>query len=685
MPGKPDTDRPGLTRRTFLASAAAGVALAGCGGDSGGQASDAKAPAASVVQTSAPKPKPVPKGRVVILGFDGMEPTIVEAMMERGELPNYSKLAQTGTFKRLGSTTPPQSPTAWTSFATCKNPGGHNIYDFIRRDPVQMFPKVGTGEMKTPTFSADGSVATPPIAISYRKGLPFWMAADEQGLKSKIFNVPFAFPADPLENGLHFCGLGAPDLRGTTSTSFILADTFTQNEIDEGMPGGKRLGLKIDGSGAARVLVPGPRDTRYKSSDPQGYTTAELKVKFDRGVRKGAMECDGARVDVEAGKWSEWLPMPFKMTDKFTAWGIVRFYPLEISEHVRVYMTCVQFHPERPYIPISQPAEYSKDLVGRYGLFKTIGWDFDTHALRQDRLHEDAFLDDVRGHMAWRGQMALDELDRGEFDLLVAADMATDRVGHMFWRFRDPQHPMYNAALAEKYAFALEESYRISDKIVGDTMAKLRPDDLLMVLSDHGFESWRRGFDVNAWLEKNGFLTVNDRAKAEGGFLQGIDWAKTKAYSVGLSSLYLNQAGRERYGAVGPGQSDKMIAELKDKLMTVKDDKTGLNVFSKIYTRHGFKGEAIAEAPDIVFGYGQYYQSSKSVAMGAVGAEFFEDNMDKWSGEHAASDRERLPGIFFCNKKIEATDPNIMDLGVIALAYLGADVPADYEGRNLLG
>jgi len=682
MSTKSETHRSGLTRRSFLASAAAGVVLTSCGGE--GEGPTAPTTANPSTSGAAPKPKPVPKGRVVILGFDGMEPSIVGAMMERGELPNYAKLAQAGTFKRLGSTTPPQSPTAWTSFATCKNPGGHNIFDFIRRDPVQMFPKVGTGEMKTPTFSADGTIATPPTAISYRKGMPFWMVADEQGLKSKIFNVPFAFPADPLKNGLHFCGLGAPDLRGTTSTSFILADTFTQSEIDIGMPGGKRLGLQIDGSGATKVTVPGPGH-KPTPTTPTRYAIADIAIQFDRGVRKAMVECDGAKVAIEVAKWSEWLPIPFKMTDKYTAWGIVRFYPLEIGEHVRVYMTCVQFHPEKPYIPITQPADYSKDLVDRYGLFKTIGWDFDTHALRQDRLNEDAFLDDVRGHMAWRGRMALEEIDRGEFDLLVAADMATDRMGHMFWRFRDPQHPMYDPALAGKYAFALEESYRISDKLVGDTMAKLGPDDLLMVLSDHGFESWRRGFDVNAWLEKNGFLAVNDRAKAQGGFLQGIEWAKTKAYSVGLSSLYLNLAGRERFGTVGPGQADKVVAELKDKLMTVKDDKTGLNVYSNIYTKADLKGEAMAEAPDIVFGYGQYYQSSKSVAMGAVGSEFFEDNLDKWSGEHAASDRARLPGIFFCNKKVEATDPNILDLGVMALAYLGADVPADYEGRNLLG
>ena len=85
-------------------------------------------------------------------------------------------------------------------------------------------------------------------------------------------------------------------------------------------------------------------------------------------------------------------------------------------------------------------------------------------------------------------------------------------------------------------------------------MAKLGDDDLLMVLSDHGFESWRTGFNVNDWLEEQGYLKVTDRRAAGIGFLQGIDWANTKAYSIGLSSMYLNLKNRESKGAVGGGR-----------------------------------------------------------------------------------------------------------------------------------
>ncbi len=664
-----------ITRRSFLAGTAAGIVLTGCGGPG------ESAPAAGGAG------RPQPKGRVVILGFDGVEPSIVQAMIDRGELPNFGKLSQQGAFKPLRSTIPPQSPVAWTSFTTCKNPGGHNIYDFIRRDPASRYgpiPAVGTGKLEPPEFADDGSVTKPTEAVAYRKGDSFWAVADAQGLRCKVLNVPFAFPADPMQNGIQLCGLGVPDLRGTTSTSFALSESFTPEDLEWNLAGGMRLKLNFDGGGSSVVQIPGPRHSKYKYSDPKAYTSTPVKLRIDRTGGKGVAEVNGKTVELAQGTWSDWVDMTFKMTGQYTVHGLARFYPLEIGDQVRLYMTCVQFHPEHPYTAFTEPAAYSKELHQRYGLFRTIGWHYDTHALRQDRLLEDAFLEDIRQGMAFREKLTLDELDRGEFDLLISAWTATDRVGHMFWRFRDPKHPMYDPDLAEKFGQALEESYRIADNTVGRVLAKLGPDDLLMVLSDHGFESWRRGFDVNAWLEEQGYLSVENRKAAEGGFLRGIDWDNTKAYSVGLSSMYLNISGRERFGSVGPAQVDNLIAELKEKLAEVKDDQTGTKVFSNIYTRHDYSGEAIAEAPDISFGYDNFHQSSKNAAKGAVGRSNFDDNLDKWSGEHASSDVARLPGILFCSRNVEATDPSILDLGVTALAYLGADVPSDFEGRDLL-
>jgi len=109
----------------------------------------------------APAPAPTAAGRVVILGFDGVEPTIVDAMLAAGQLPNLAKLRDQGGYQRLASSNPPQSPTAWSSFATGKLPGNHGVYDFVRRTPESYKPGLGFGTLKQPELAPDGALAKP--------------------------------------------------------------------------------------------------------------------------------------------------------------------------------------------------------------------------------------------------------------------------------------------------------------------------------------------------------------------------------------------------------------------------------------------------------------------------------------------------------------------------------------------
>src|SRR5262250_66656 len=107
--------------------------------------------------------------KVIVLGLDGLEPRIVESMLERGELPNFARLRQGGSYTRLRTTYPAQTPVAWSSFATGTNPGGHGIYDFIRRDPKTYQPDLALSQFEPPR-----SVFALPRVISRRKGIPIW-------------------------------------------------------------------------------------------------------------------------------------------------------------------------------------------------------------------------------------------------------------------------------------------------------------------------------------------------------------------------------------------------------------------------------------------------------------------------------------------------------------------------------
>lgn len=653
-----------VTRRAFLRGAALGTAAAG------GWFHIGKARAQA-------------HGRVIMLGYDGMEPSVVEGMLERGELPNLNKLRESGAYCRLGSTIPPQSPVAWNTYATCKNPGGHNIFDFIRRDPKSQggpIPLVGTGKLIPPVLGPDGDLRETAKGVNFRTGIPFWSAADAQGKRGKVLNVPFAFPPDPLKNGIMISALGVPDLRGTTSTYFSLSDGFTKEELEEDLGGGRRVALAFDGRDEALLPVPGPRDSRYRFNDPNAYTNTQLRFKINRKDKRGRVVAGDSTVDLEQGVWSEWLELHFAMSPKVEIRGITRFFPMEIGDRVRIYMACVQYHPDAPYSALSSPESYSAELRGRFGLYKTVGWAYDTHALRQNDLEEEGFLKDIDYTMSFRDQLTLDELKRGEFDFLLSAWTATDRVGHMFWRYRDEGHPYYTPDVPEHWKKALEYTYKRADIQTGVVLEQLRDEDALFVFSDHGFGSWRKAFNLNTWLRDNGYLAVKDQKLADRGFLLGIDWGQTKAYSVGLSSLYLNLKGRETGGVVEPGAAEVLIAELQDKLAGVKDPDTGVNVFSTLYARSVYSGEAMEDAPDISLGYAPYYQNGRQTSRGGVGASLFEPVMDKWSGEHAASDCKNCPGVFFSNKPLAKDTPNIMDLGVTALSLLGVDTPDDYEG-----
>ena len=142
--------------------------------------------------------------------------------------------------------------------------------------------------------------------------------------------------------------------------------------------------------------------------------------------------------------------------------------------------------------------------------------------------------------------------------------------------------------------------------------------------------------------------------------------------------------GRETGGIVDAAAAEALMAELKGKLAEVKDPETGDKIFSDLYTRQVYSGEAMADAPDISLGYAAYYQNGRQTSRGGVGGPLVEPIMDKWSGEHAASDYKNCAGVLFSNKALTKDAPHIKDLGVTALSLLGVDVPSDYEGENIV-
>ena len=119
--------------------------------------------------------RPFPK-KLIVLGIDGMDPGFLERHWE--SLPNLDRLRREGDFKRLGTTIPPQSPVAWSTFITGLDPGGHGIFDFVHRDPATMAPISSMGETVESKHTLPIGPYSLPLSsgkvLSFRQGKAFW-------------------------------------------------------------------------------------------------------------------------------------------------------------------------------------------------------------------------------------------------------------------------------------------------------------------------------------------------------------------------------------------------------------------------------------------------------------------------------------------------------------------------------
>jgi predicted AlkP superfamily phosphohydrolase/phosphomutase len=271
---------------------------------------------------------------------------------------------------------------------------------------------------------------------------------------------------------------------------------------------------------------------------------------------------------------------------------------------------------------------------------------------------------------------ALEKTRRG---VVACVFDTSDRVQHMFFRFLHQ-----DAAIPSVYARTIDDLYQRMDRLVGLALQHVDQDTVLFVLSDHGFCSFRRGVNLNSWLRDNGYLVLQDGATESGRYFKGVDWSRTRAYTLGLGGLYLNLGGREAQGIVRPGaEADTLKHELIEKLTNLRDEERGAIGIRNVYSTQAlYKGPYLAEAPDLIVGYNDGYRTSWDAAVGKVTAEVFEDNCKAWSGDHSV-DPELVPGVLFSNRKIGAQDPGIEDMAPTVLQLFGVERPPWMEGRSV--
>jgi predicted AlkP superfamily phosphohydrolase/phosphomutase len=363
----------------------------------------------------------------------------------------------------------------------------------------------------------------------------------------------------------------------------------------------------------------------------------------------------------------------------------------------------MNFDPAAPMFPVSAPASYAKDLASEIGLFSTLGMAEDHNGLNNGRFDEAAYLAQCELVIEERERLMRFELGRFREGFFFLLYDTPDRVQHMLWRFRDPEHPGYEPDLAREYSTLIEQHYARCDKLLASVLDKVDEDTLLFVLSDHGFNTFRRAFDTNTWLWQNGLLALQDGRKSGEDLGEGfaaVDWSRSYAYAVGLGGIYLNFKGREREGVLEEGtEAERVRKAIQSGLAGIADAATEREAVRSVSRREElYSGPYAANAPDLLVNFRPGFRVSWESAVGGFANSLIADNMRRWSGDHIV-DPEAVPGILFANQNLsfgparagtpvlhESQDilPHIIDLAPTILNHLGVPVPQTMEGTSLL-
>ena len=615
-------------------------------------------------------------GKVVIVGLDGLDPALFEAFKKEGLLPNLAKLESDGGYRRLKTTLPALSPVAWSSFQTGVNPGAHNIYDFITRDKRNCLPQLSSTKTESTVRKAFLGIfkrANRSTIRLLRGGQPFWKILGSHGIFSNVIRVPVSYPPEPFF-GTVLSGMCTPDLRGSQGTFMFFSTEKDQAvEFSEGT-GGVFHKFKVENN-IFTGYVEGPEVS--KSNGEAGRANIPFRLK-PHSHHSMIIEIGDESLVLNLGELSEWVTVAFKLGNGVVASGIVKFCLRSTAPNCSLYISPVNVNPEKPILPISFPRIFSGWLAKKQGLFGTLGLLEDTWGRNELALDDTLFLRQSYATHMERERMFFSVLEKTRRGLCVCVFDASDRIQHMFWRYHDKQHP--SPREDEKFEGTISEMYQRMDDLVGRIRAKLSPEDWLIVMSDHGFSSFRRCFNVNSWLKENGYLHLKDGAKFDSDYLQSVDWAKTKAYAIGLAGIFINKAGRERLGIVPENDYQSLKAEIARKLEAVTDPKTGEAAIKKVYdSQSSYSGIYTAEAPDLIVGYESGYRVSWDSVTGKLESAVFSDNIKAWSGDHHV-DPSLVPGVLFSNRKFTADQPGIMDIAPTVLNVFGVPVPRYMEG-----
>lgn len=316
---------------------------------------------------------------------------------------------------------------------------------------------------------------------------------------------------------------------------------------------------------------------------------------------------------------------------------------------------------------------------------------------------------------------------RGERDFQMIVFMGADQVQHEMWHYHDPAHPCHPKDAPRGFRDAVNDCYERIDSAVGQILSEVSDDTTIFLVSDHGFGPVEHWFHINSWLLSEGLMVLKRRAmtrlkrllfdlgvtplslyelalrlgmsktvadtarnRRESTFdllrklfvsFDDVDWSKTVAYSVGnVGPIFLNLAGREPEGCVGPDEYEATLDRIADRLHAIVDPLTGKPLVTDLhFGRDIFTGPHASSGPDVMI-------FMRDFRVCAYGNTQFASN--HWLTPSSRSGWHRMHGIMVAsgpgiqrNGQVEGC--RLLDIYPTILAVMGVPVLRDLDGRIL--
>jgi predicted AlkP superfamily phosphohydrolase/phosphomutase len=535
-------------------------------------------------------------------------------------MPNLSRFLEQGGYSPLEVCSPPQTEVSWTSIATGVDPGSHGLFDFVHRDPQTYIPYVSLLPTKTTVV---GEQFLPPYTTK-----TLFHEAAEMGFPATALWWPALFPARPELPVATIPGLGTPDIRGQLGVG-----TYVTTEPREMK---KTKVIKLDSAGKARFTasLEGPQ---VKAKD--GLRPALLPLTLEVTDEGSATLTAGdQKLKLTLGTWSPVFEIKFKAGFAFTVHAVTQVILTELKNRVSLYFVPLQIHPLHALWHYATPPGMVKEAWKVSGGYLTLGWPQDTNALEDGCINDEQFISLCDTIFSSRKRIFYHQLEHFKEGVLASIFDSLDRVQHMFTR-GNPD--------------VVHDWYMRLDGFVGDLQERIRQLGLdehrLLILSDHGFKTFEHKVHLNHWLVGNGYMSMASPGEAPD--LKNVNWEATRAYALGLNSLYLNVANREGKGIVTPEQIEPLLEELKNRLLSWKTD-DGRQIISRVLLKHeAFTGPYARFGPDLVMGYAPGFRASSETGLGKSAATSLEPNHDHWGADHCI-DSTKVPGVLFANRDI---------------------------------